>query len=140
MVLQVAFLGGGVLAQGAEELTRIQVEFHVLLEVAAICRLVLTVRAGQRFGAVVDLAGVAGHLVLVGRQVVTALALEWTLTCAQEDEQESGQCGGQREAENGVRVHAAESEQQITHGTKHILVCFFLLHELTSHNLLQCYW
>lgn len=82
----------------------------MLLEVAAICRLVLTIWAGQRFGAVVDLAGMAGHLMLVGRQVVTALTLEWTLSCTQEDTQVSEQCGGKREAENRVRVHAGKSE------------------------------
>lgn len=80
MVLQVAFLGGGVLAERAEELTWIEVEFNVLLEVAPVCSLVLAVWAGERFGAVVDLPGVAGHLMLVGCQVITTLTLKRTLT------------------------------------------------------------
>lgn len=66
VVLQVAFLGGGVLAKGAEELTRVEVEFNMLLVVAAVSGLVLAVRAGQRFGPIVDLSGVARHLMLVG--------------------------------------------------------------------------
>lgn len=94
MVLQVALLGGGVLAQRAEELPGVEVELHVLLEVAAVGRLVLAVRAGQRLGAVVDLPGVAGHLVLVGCQVVTALTLEGTLACRQEGERVSRCCRG----------------------------------------------
>lgn len=81
MVLQVAFLGGGVLAERAEKLPRIEMQLDMLLEVAAVCGLVLAVRAGKRFGAVVDLPGVAGHLVLVGCQVITTLTLERTLTC-----------------------------------------------------------
>lgn len=89
MVLQVAFLGGSVLAEGAEELTRIEVEFNVLLVIAAVGSLVLAVRAGQRFGAVVDLPGMTCHLVLVGCQVITALTLEWTLSYTQEGKQMS---------------------------------------------------
>lgn len=81
MILQVALLGGGILAEGAEELTGVEVELHVLLVVAAVGGLVLAVRARQRFGPVVDLAGVARHLVLIGCQVVTALTLERTLAC-----------------------------------------------------------
>lgn len=90
MVLQVAFLGGGVLAERAKKLSRVQVEFHMLLEVAAVGGLVLAVRAGKRFGAVVDLPGVAGHLVLVGCQVVTTLTLERTLTCTKEAKSQTG--------------------------------------------------
>lgn len=58
-------------------------EFDVLLEVAAVSGLVVTVGAGERFWPVVDLPGVAGHLMLIGCQVVTALTLERTLTCTQ---------------------------------------------------------
>lgn len=89
MVLQVAFLGGGVLAERAEELTGIEVELHVLLEVAAVCGLVLAVWAGKRFGAVVDLPGVASHLMLVGCQVITTLTLKRALTCTGEGKQMS---------------------------------------------------
>lgn len=81
MILQVAFLGGSIFAEWAEELSRVEVEFNVLLEVAAVCGLVVAVGAGKRFGAIVDLPSVTSHLVLVGCQVVTALALERTLTC-----------------------------------------------------------
>lgn len=84
MILQVAFLGGSVLAERADKLARIEVEFNMLLEVAAVGSLVLAVWAGKRFGAIVDLPGVAGHLMLVGCQVVTTLTLERTLTCTQE--------------------------------------------------------
>lgn len=94
MVLQVAFLGGSVLAERAEELARIEVEFDVLLEVAAVSGLVLAVWAGKRFGAIVDLPGVAGHLMLVGCQVVTTLTLERTLTCTQEGKEMSKCCRG----------------------------------------------
>lgn len=94
MVLQVAFLGGSILAEGAEELTRIEVEFDVLLVVAAVSGLVLAVRTGQRFGAVVDLPRVTRHLMLVGCQVITALTLEWTLSCTQEVKQMSKYCRG----------------------------------------------
>lgn len=66
VVLQIAFLGCGILAKGAEELTRVKVEFNVLLVVAAVGSLVLAVWAGQRFGPIVDLSGVARHLMLVG--------------------------------------------------------------------------
>ncbi len=64
-------------------------EFDVLLKVAAVCGLVLAVWAGERFGAIVDLSGVAGHLMLVGCQVITTLTLERTLTCTQEGKQMS---------------------------------------------------
>lgn len=94
MVLQVTFLGGSVLAEGAEELTRIKVEFDMLLVVAAVGGLVLAVRAGQRFGAIVDLPCVTSHLMLVGCQVITALTLEWTLSCTQEGKQISQYCRG----------------------------------------------
>lgn len=83
MVLQVAFLGGSVLAERTEELARVEVEFNMLFKVAAVCGLVVAVGAGKRFGAIVDLPGVAGHLMLIGCQVVTALTLEGTLTCTQ---------------------------------------------------------
>lgn len=83
MVLQVALLGGSILADGAEELPRVQVQFNVLLVVAAVCGLIVAVRAGQRFGPVVDLPGVPGHLMLVGCQVIAALALKGTLSCTQ---------------------------------------------------------
>lgn len=58
-------------------------KLHVLLEIAAVGRLVLAVRAGQRFGAVVHLAGVAGDFMLVSCQVGAALTLEGALTCKQ---------------------------------------------------------
>lgn len=80
MVLQVALLGGGVLADGAQELPRVHVQLHVLLEVAAVGRLVLTVRAAQRLGPVVHLTRVTRHLVLIGRQVAAAVALEGPFT------------------------------------------------------------
>lgn len=94
MVLQVALLGSRILAERTEELTGVQVELHVLLEVAAICRLVLTVWTGKRFGTVMDLPGMAGHLMLVGCQVITTLALEGTLTCTQEGKHMSKYWGG----------------------------------------------
>lgn len=53
----------------------------MLLEVAAVRGLIIAVGTGKRFGAIVDLPSVTSHLMLVGCQVVTALALEWTLTC-----------------------------------------------------------
>lgn len=81
MVLQVAFLGGSVFAEWTEELSRVEVEFDVLLEIAAVCGLIIAVGTGKRFGAVVDLPSVTSHLVLVGCQVVTALTLERTFTC-----------------------------------------------------------
>lgn len=56
----------------------------MLLVVAAICGLVLAVWAGQRFGPIVDLPGMASHLVLVGCQIIAAFTLEWTLTCTEE--------------------------------------------------------
>lgn len=80
MILQVALLGGGILAEGAEELTGVEMELHVLLVVAAVSGLVLAVWTRQRFWTIVDLAGVARHLMLIGCQVVTALTLERTLT------------------------------------------------------------
>lgn len=86
VILQVAFLGGSILAEGTEKLPRIEVEFNMLLVVAAISGLVLTVGAGKRFGTIVDLSSMSRHLVLVGCQVGTALALERTLTCTQESE------------------------------------------------------
>lgn len=84
MVLQVALLGSCILAERTEELTGVQVELHVLLEVAAVCCLVLAVWTGKRFGTVMDLPGVAGDLMLVGCQVITTLAFEGTLTCTQD--------------------------------------------------------
>lgn len=81
---QVALLGGGVLAERTEELPRVQVELHVLLEVAAVRGLVLTERTGKRSGPIVNLAGVARHLVLIGCQVATAVTIERLLTCRQE--------------------------------------------------------
>lgn len=81
MILQVALLGSGIFAEGAEELAGVEVEFYVLFEVAAICRLVVTVGARQRFRPVVDLPSMAGHLMLIGCQVVTALTFKGTLTC-----------------------------------------------------------
>lgn len=89
MVLQVALLGGGVLAERAEELPRVQVQLHMLLKVAAVCRFVLAVWAGKGLGTVVDLSGVAGHLVLIGGKVAAALTLKRTLTCREEKMSES---------------------------------------------------
>lgn len=83
MVLQIALLGGSVLAEGAEELARVQVQLNVLLVVAAVCGFIVAVRTGQRFGPVVDLASVASDLVLVGCQVIAALTFKWTLSCRQ---------------------------------------------------------
>lgn len=83
VVLQIALLGGSVLAERTEELPRVQVQFDVLLVVAAVCGLIVTVWTGQRFGPVVDLASVPSDFVLVGCQVITALAFKWTLSCTQ---------------------------------------------------------
>lgn len=69
-------------------------EFNVLLVVAAVGGLILTVRAGQRFGAVVDLPGMARYLVLVGCQIITALTLEGTLSCMKGGKQMSIECRG----------------------------------------------
>lgn len=89
-------------------------KLHVLLEVAAVSRLVLAVGAGQRFGAVVHLAGVPGHFVLVSCQVGATLALEGTLTCKQEGERTSAveMTGRHREfmqpaggSDSGVHAH-----------------------------------
>lgn len=85
VVLQIALLGGSVLAEGTEELPRVQVQLHVLLVVAAVCGLIVAVWTGQRFGPIVDLASVPSDLVLVGCQVVTALTFERTLSCTQEN-------------------------------------------------------
>lgn len=85
MVLQVALLGSGVLAERTEELPWVQVQLNMLLEVAPVGRLVLAVRAGQRLGPVVDLTGMPGNLMLIGCQVAAALALEGTLTCREEE-------------------------------------------------------
>lgn len=81
MVLQVAFLGGSVFAEWAQELSRVEVELDMLLEVAAVCSLIIAIGTRKRFGAIVDLPSVTSHLMLVGCQVVTALTLERTLTC-----------------------------------------------------------
>lgn len=81
MVLQVAFLGRGVLTDGAEKLPWVDVQLHVLFEVAAVGRFVLAVRTVERLGAVMHLPGVTRHLVLIGRQIAAAVALEWSLTC-----------------------------------------------------------
>lgn len=83
MVLKIALLGGSVLADGTEELPRIQVQFNVLLVVAAVCGLIVTVGTGQRFGPIVDLASMPSYLMLVGCQVIAALAFKWTLSCTQ---------------------------------------------------------
>ena len=83
MVLQVALLGSSVLAERAVELPGVEVQLHVLLEVAAVGRLVLAVGAGQRLGAVVHLSGMPRHLVLIGRQVVAAVTLEGPLACSE---------------------------------------------------------
>lgn len=80
MILQVALLGCGVLADGAEELARVDVQLHVLLEVAAVSCFVLAVGAAEWFGSVVHLAGVAGHLMLIGCQVAAVIAFERPFT------------------------------------------------------------
>ena len=80
MVLQVAFLGGCVLANGAEELARVDVQLHMLFEVAAVGRLVLAVRAAQRLRPVMHLTRVTSHLVLIGCQVATAVTLKRPFT------------------------------------------------------------
>lgn len=98
MVLQVALLGCRVLAKRAVELPRVEVELHVLLVVAAVGRLVLAVGAPKRLGPVVHLPGMPGHLVLVGRQVVAAVALERPFTCLE-----------RRHGEESVRVFSTYS-------------------------------
>lgn len=82
MILQITLLGSGILADGAKKLTWVEVELYMLFEVAAIGSLVLAVGAAQWFGSVVHLPGMTRHLVLIGRQVITAVTFERSFTCA----------------------------------------------------------
>ena len=93
VILQVTLLGSGVLANRTKELTRVEVELHMLLVVAAISRLVWTVGAAQGLGPIVNLSGMACHLMLIGSQVVAAVTFERPFTC---QEKQCGKCSGYR--------------------------------------------
>lgn len=81
MVLQVAFLGCSVVTDGAKKLPWIDVQLHMLFEIAAVGRFVLAVRTAERLGSVMHLPGVTRHLVLIGCQIAAAVAFERSLAC-----------------------------------------------------------
>lgn len=66
VILQVTLLGGRIAADRAKELPRVDMKLYVLFVIAAIRCLVLAMWATQRFGAIVNLPGMASHLMLVG--------------------------------------------------------------------------
>lgn len=65
MILQVAFFRRCIVTDRAEKLAWVDVELHVLFEVAAVSGFVVTVRADQRLRPVVHLPRVTSHFVLV---------------------------------------------------------------------------
>lgn len=81
VVLQVAFLGRSILTDRAKKLPWIDVQLHVLFEVAPVGCFVLAVRTAEWLGAVMYLPGVTCHLMLIGCQIAAAVAFEWSFTC-----------------------------------------------------------
>lgn len=84
VVLQVAFLGCSILTDGAKKLPWIDVQLHMLFEVAAVGCFVLAVRTVEWLGAVMHLPGMPCHLVLIGCQIAAAVTFERSLTCCGE--------------------------------------------------------
>lgn len=84
MVLQVTFLGCSILADGAKKLPWIDVQLHVLFEIASVGCFVLAVRTVEWLGSVMHLSGVTRHLVLIGCQIAAAVTPERSLACCRD--------------------------------------------------------
>lgn len=65
MILQITLLGSCIVTHGAVELPGIDMQFHVLFEVASICRFIVTVRTVKRLRPIVNLSCMSGHFVLI---------------------------------------------------------------------------